>query len=88
MPYPFIVTPEILTQVGPTIVISDHQGAVTPLTFVVDQESTQDATGGTNVDSTLAPSKHVVKTKDTLMVTGRFIQTLVKKLPDVTGGNP
>ncbi|KAG6834188.1 hypothetical protein H0H93_011313, partial [Arthromyces matolae] len=72
------VTPEILTQVGPTIVISDHQGA----------ESTQDATGGTNVDSTLAPSKHVVKTKDTLMVTGRFIQTLVKKLPDVTGGNP
>ncbi|KAG6835387.1 hypothetical protein H0H93_001943, partial [Arthromyces matolae] len=70
--------PETLTQVGPTIVISDHQGA----------GLTQDAASGTNVHSTLAPSKPVFKTKDTLKVTGRFIQTLLKKLPDVADGNP
>ncbi|KAG6819942.1 hypothetical protein H0H93_007148 [Arthromyces matolae] len=68
---------EILTPVDSTIVIS-HQGA----------EPTQNAAGGTNVDSTLTPSKPVSKTKDTLKVTGRFIQTLVKKFPDVADGNP
>jgi hypothetical protein len=39
-------------------------------------------------DSRLPPPKAESTTKDTLKVTGRFIQTLMTKLPGIVDGNP
>ncbi|KAG6819943.1 hypothetical protein H0H93_007149 [Arthromyces matolae] len=66
---------KIAVQGGADVLVSHHQ-------------SPEPADAARNADSTLAPPKTSSKTKNTIKVTGRFIETLLKKLPDLTSGNP
>ncbi|KAG6818932.1 hypothetical protein H0H93_000220, partial [Arthromyces matolae] len=65
---------ESSTQASPIIIVAPAESP----------ETTNDAGEGTNANWTSSISK----TKDSLKVTGRFIETLLKRLPDVTSGNP
>jgi len=59
--------------------------ALTCYDFPQGPASNQLASG---IDSHSAPSKTVSTTKENLKVAGRFIQTLMTKLPEIVDTNP
>ena len=59
--------------------------ALTTCDFPQGPASNQSASG---VDSQSAPPKTVSTTKENLKVAGRFIQTLMTKLPEIVDTNP
>ena len=76
-------------QAGPTTTTSlcqaDGEDMAIRTYFSQDLSSNQLAAV---IDSQLAPPKTVATTKESLKVTGRFIQTLMTKLPEIVDGNP
>jgi hypothetical protein len=73
--------------VNPLVSIYHGSHLAHAYTYTVPQEPTSGAVE-TLTDLRSPPPKAVSTTKDSLKVAGRFIQTLMTKLPEIADGNP